>query len=193
MRDDHQVVSQDASPAIADLCRRHLASQGLGTDGVRVGLIEDIDPAERYDSIVALDVIEHIEDDGAALRALRGTIAPGGRLLLSVPALSRLYGPKDVAVGHYRRYDREPLVALLEREGYTVESVRYWNAIGVLPVWLTVRVLRKRLDEGFRYGDRSRAQRLLNDVLRLWFRQVEHRLQPPAGLTLIACARPSDG
>jgi 2-polyprenyl-3-methyl-5-hydroxy-6-metoxy-1,4-benzoquinol methylase len=193
MRDGHQVVSQDASPSIADLCRRYLGSQDLPADGVRVGLIEDMDPAERFDSIVALDVIEHIEDDGVALRAMRRAIAPGGRLLLSVPSLSRLYGPKDVAVGHYRRYDRKELVALLEREGFTVESVRYWNAIGVLPVWLTVRVMRTRLDEGFRYGDRSRPQRLLNDILRLWFRHVEDKLRPPAGLTLIACARPTDG
>jgi 2-polyprenyl-3-methyl-5-hydroxy-6-metoxy-1,4-benzoquinol methylase len=192
MRRGHEVVSQDASPAIAELCRRHLAEQGLPTDSVRVGLIEDIDAAEQYDNVVALDVIEHIEDDGAAVRAMREALAPNGTLLLSVPAISRLYGPKDVAIGHFRRYDRNRLAELLEGEGLRLESLRWWNLIGVPAVWLTARVLRRRLDETFRYGDRSWAQERLNDVLRLWFRLVEARLRPPVGLTLIACARRSD-
>lgn len=191
MRRGHEVVSQDASPAIAELCRRHLGEQGLPGGAVRVGLVEDIDAGERYDNVVALDVIEHIEDDGAAVRAMRDALAPGGRLLLSVPALSRLYGPKDVAIGHFRRYDRGKLVDLLEREGLRVESVRWWNLIGVPAVWLTARVLRRRLDETFRYGDRSWAQQRLNDLLRLWFQLAEARLRPPVGLTLIACARRS--
>jgi 2-polyprenyl-3-methyl-5-hydroxy-6-metoxy-1,4-benzoquinol methylase len=192
MRHGHEVVSQDASPAIAELCRRHLEEQGLPTGNVRVGLIEDIAADERYDNVVALDVIEHIEDDGAAVRAMRDLLAPHGRLLVSVPAISRLYGPKDVAIGHFRRYDRDQLERLLEREGLELESVRWWNLIGVPAVWLTARVLRRRLDETFRYGDRSWTQQRLNDVLRLWFRLVEARLRPPVGLTLIACARRSD-
>ena len=53
-------------------------------------------------------------------------------------------------------------------------------------------MLRRRLAEDFRYGDRSWAQRRLNDLLRLWFQQVEARIRPPLGLTLIACARRSD-
>ena len=85
MRRGHDVVSQDASPAIADLCRRHLADQGLPTEQVRTGLIEDIDAQERYDNVVALDVIEHIEDDAAAVRAMRDALAPGGTLLITVP------------------------------------------------------------------------------------------------------------
>ena len=72
-----------------------------------------------------------------------------------------------------------------------LESLRWWNLIGVPAVWLTARVLRRRLDETFRYGDRSWAQRRLNDLLRLWFQLAEARLRPPLGLTLIACARRS--
>ena len=60
-------------------------------------------------------------------------------------------------------------------------------------VWLTGRVLKRRLAEDFRYGDRSWAQRRLNDALRTWFQQVEARMRPPIGLTLIACAKRSNG
>jgi len=189
LRQGHDVVAQDASPAIVELCRRYLERNGLQARAVRTGLIEDIDPDERYDSIVALDVIEHIEDDVAAVAAMRDVLAPGGRLVLSVPAMSSLYGPKDVAIGHYRRYDRGPLVELLERQGFRVASVRYWNLVGVPAVWFTSRVLSRRVDESFRYGDRSRAQRLLNDALRAWFEGVEARLRPPFGLSLIVDAR----
>jgi 2-polyprenyl-3-methyl-5-hydroxy-6-metoxy-1,4-benzoquinol methylase len=192
IRRGHDVVSQDASPAIADLCRRHLEARGLPADQVRAGLIEDIDPAERYDNVVTLDVIEHIADDGAAVRATRDALVPGGTLLLTVPAISRLYGPKDVAMGHYRRYDRPQLAALLQRQRLQLEWFRSWNLLGVPPVWLTARGLHRRLAEDFRYGDRSWAQRRLIDLLRLWFQQVEARIRPPLGLTLIACARRSD-
>ena len=191
MRRGHRWSRRTPRPRSPTCAGAISASRACPTDAVRVGLIEDIDAAERYDNVVALDVIEHIEDDGAAVRAMRDALVPGGTLLLSVPALSALYGPKDVAIGHYRRYDRKYLVDLLEREGLRVESLRWWNVIGVPAVWLTSRVLRRRVDESFRYGERSWAQHRLNDLLRLWFQQVEARLRPPLGLTLIACARPS--
>ena len=83
--------------------------------------------------MVALDVIEHIEDDGAAVRAMRDALVPGGTLLITVPAVSRLYGPKDVAIGHYRRYDRDQLASLLEREELELQSLRWWNLSACQP------------------------------------------------------------
>jgi hypothetical protein len=124
---------------------------------------------------------------------MRDALAPGGTLLITVPAVSKLYGPKDVAIGHYRRYDKDQLAGLLQREGLELQSLRWWNLIGVPAVWLTGRVLNRRLGEGFRYGDRSWAQRRLNDALRLWFQVAEARMRPPVGLTLLACAKRSNG
>jgi SAM-dependent methyltransferase len=95
---------------------------------------------ERFDVLVSLEVLEHIEDDDAALDRWRGWLRPGGHLLLSVPARPDLWNASDVWVGHYRRYDREGLLALLDRAGFDVlhaecygyplanltESVRGW-------------------------------------------------------------------
>lgn len=189
-RRGRHVVSMDPSAAMVAMCRAHLGRAGLPTAHVHEGGVESIPPRAEFDAVIALDVIEHIEDDLAALRHMHRALAPAGRLILSVPALSRLFGPKDVAVGHFRRYDRQPLRDLVTRAGFTVERCRYWNALGVLPVWISV-LRGKRLSERVRYAGRSRAARAMNDALRLWFLAVENHVRPPIGLTLVIVAKPA--
>lgn len=98
------------------------------------------DWAGRFHILVSLEVLEHIEDDAAALARWHGWLQPRGHLLLSVPARPDLWNPSDVWVGHYRRYDRKGLLDLLDRAGFDVlhaecygyplanltESVRGW-------------------------------------------------------------------
>jgi SAM-dependent methyltransferase len=174
---------------MVEMCRQYLAASGWPEADVQVGAVDDLSPDGRFDVAVALDVIEHIADDVAALQCMRAAVRPGGRIIVSVPAISRLYGPKDVAIGHYRRYDRKELVKVVEAAGLCVERIRWWNAIGLVPVWLSVRLLRRRLNEDFRYADRSRSKRALNRLLATWFRSVENRMSPPLGLTLLVEAR----
>lgn len=182
------VTSQDVSARMVELCRAHLEALGLSGERVRVGGAADIPERHAFDAIIALDVIEHIEDDREALEQIRAALAPSGRLILTVPALSALYGPRDVEVGHYRRYDRAALLAVLDRAGFEVDACRFWNLLGVAPMWLA-NVRGKRIDESVRYS-RSPAHRALNAALRLWFHHVENAVEPPAGLTLLVTARP---
>ena len=182
-----RVTSQDPSDEMRRLCRARLSEQGLPADGVVSGTATDIESG-RFDAIVNLDVIEHIEDDRAAVAAMYRGLRRNGTLVLAVPAMSRLYGPKDVEVGHYRRYDRDGLERLLTDVGFEIERTRWWNAIGVLPVWLTGRRGR-RVAEDFRYGGRTRGQAMLNAMLRFWLTAVEGRVRPPRGLTLLVVAR----
>ena len=125
-----------------------------------------------------------VPDDGQALRGLLNELRPGGRLLLLVPAHSFLYGGFDHAAGHVRRYDREPLRALLATAGFELEDVRHVNPVGALG-WLA-RIRLSRGDDwpttSFRTFDR------LVPVLRHL-----DRLRLPFGLSLWAVARrPSD-
>lgn len=99
--------------------------QALGRGEVRGELVEGDEPS--YDAVCAFEVLEHIEDDGKALTSWRARLAPGGFLLLSVPAHSRRFGLSDTYVGHFRRYDRVPLRDRLEAEGF--EIVR-WESYG---------------------------------------------------------------
>jgi 2-polyprenyl-3-methyl-5-hydroxy-6-metoxy-1,4-benzoquinol methylase len=188
VRAGREVVAQDVSERMVALTERHLASLGLAARAIRLGTVESLEERASFDGIVALDVIEHIEDDQEALAKMRAALRPDGRLVLSVPALPWLYGPKDVAVGHYRRYDRAGLLAVLGRAGFEVLGARYWNALGIAPVWLMNR-RGARLDESVRYSA-SPAKRALNTALSAWFRFVENPVRPPIGMTLLVHARP---
>ncbi|MBK7642742.1 MAG: class I SAM-dependent methyltransferase [Planctomycetes bacterium] len=84
----------------------------------------------RADVIVALDVVEHFEDDAAFVEKLVRHLVPGGRVVLKVPAQSRLYNAMDEASGHFRRYDEEPLARLMESHGFRTLSMRHMNPAG---------------------------------------------------------------
>ena len=96
---------------------------------------------EHFDTIICLNVLEHVEDDAGSLAAMRDLLAPGGRLVLLVPALPALYGAMDRALGHYRRYTRAGLVKLFRASGFDVPHVEYFNLAGVPGWWFAGRVL----------------------------------------------------
>jgi 2-polyprenyl-3-methyl-5-hydroxy-6-metoxy-1,4-benzoquinol methylase len=91
----------------ADWCIKEMERRFASSPNVTVrhaDLAALADEGLRFDSVVLLNVLEHIEDDVAALESLRRLLVPGGRVVLYVPALNGLYGPFDRKAGHYRRY-----------------------------------------------------------------------------------------
>jgi glycosyltransferase involved in cell wall biosynthesis len=100
---------------------------------------------ERIDTLVCLNVLEHIEHDLAALEDFASVLEPAGRLVLLVPAMPSLYGSLDIHLNHFRRYDRDALRDLVTRAGFDVQTVRYLNRPGVFGWWLNSRVLRRRV------------------------------------------------
>lgn len=87
-----------------------------------------------HDLVLMLDVLEHIEDDATALAAAWTALRPGGRLLLTVPALGWLWSRHDEANQHYRRYDRPGLAAALRGAGFEIETLRYFFFWTVAPL-----------------------------------------------------------
>jgi glycosyltransferase involved in cell wall biosynthesis len=148
--------------------------------------LTDFDPAplaaRGLDTIVCLNVLEHVEDDRGALRRLHASLAPGGRLLLLVPAHERLFGAIDRAIGHHRRYGRAGLVAKLAEAGFRVEHAQFFNRLGVLGWYLNSVVLRRTQVPGLQLH----LQNLLVPLLR-----AEAALPLPFGLSLVAVARRS--
>lgn len=138
--------------------------------------------AHGVESVVSINVLEHIADDEGTLRTMHDVLPDGGRLILFVPALPWLYGSLDVAFEHFRRYGRRELVDKVTRAGFSVVNARFVNLPGVLPWWLAGRLLRGRtLAPGaVRFYDRF--------VLPLvaW---LEDRFPPPLGQNLLLIAR----
>jgi SAM-dependent methyltransferase len=104
------------------------------------------DTLPAYDCVLALDVIEHIDDDHLAVRELGRLLDPGGRVIISVPALPELYSEFDAVQGHRRRYTAQSLRACLEGAGLIVEDILWWGQWMVQP--LRARKLRRRGQPG---------------------------------------------
>jgi glycosyltransferase involved in cell wall biosynthesis/phospholipid N-methyltransferase len=131
----------------------------------------------EFDTVVCLNVLEHIEDHEGALQRLYEVLVPGGRLVLFVPADQKLFGTMDTQVGHFRRYSREELQRLIEAAGFVSEKVTYRNVFGRFGWWLNGRVLKRN----HLPGGQSRIFDLFVPILR--------RLEPESpskGLSVIA-------
>lgn len=107
-----------------------LLQQRLRAQGLRVvGSTQEL-PDASFDYIYSLNVLEHIEDDEAALRGLHSKLSANGKLLIYVPAFPVLYTSMDAKVGHVRRYTRETLMARVTTAGFQVDRVGYADSIG---------------------------------------------------------------
>jgi glycosyltransferase involved in cell wall biosynthesis len=103
----------------------------------------DTYPEEMFDTVICLNVVEHLEDDVTALRNIRSSLQKDGRAIILVPNGPRLYGSLDRVLGHYRRYTRKQLQEVCERAGFRVEKVLKFNRIGSPGWWWNGRVLKK--------------------------------------------------
>ncbi len=148
---------------------------------VDAGQEEDFAGLEgRFDTVICLNVLEHVADPAAVLRNLWSALEPGGRLVLYVPQGARRFSSLDRALEHRCRYERAQLVGELEAAGFTVESCRGFNRAGVPGWWWNGRVLRRT-----RF---SRFQLKVFNALVPLLRRVD-RFLPWKGLGLLAVAR----
>ncbi len=104
--------------------------------------------AGQFDAVVYNNVMEHVADDEAELKAVYKMLKPGGCVLIYVPALQWLYSDFDRSLGHYRRYEKRSGAELLIRTGFAVDTVKYADVLGVLPWFLCMKVLRSKLSKG---------------------------------------------
>ncbi|MEJ5367520.1 MAG: glycosyltransferase [Bryobacteraceae bacterium] len=142
---------------------------------------EDFEPLrESVDTVICLNVVEHVEDDVAALRNLRTALLPGGRAIVLVPEGQSIFGELDVVLGHWRRYSEAELREKMQRAGFEVERIFGFNRVTRPGWWLNGRILRRRTF--------SRLQLWLFDHLVWLWRRVDGWLPWP-GVSLIAIGR----
>jgi 2-polyprenyl-3-methyl-5-hydroxy-6-metoxy-1,4-benzoquinol methylase len=96
----------------------------------------------RPDTIVYVNVLEHVEDDLGELRAMHDALTPDGHILIFVPALMSLYSEFDKRIGHFRRYRKAELEEKCRKAGFEVVKSRYFDFAGILPWYLKFKIMR---------------------------------------------------
>ncbi len=176
-------------------CVRHTLAKGharvANADAGRLPF-----PDGSFDLLLATDVIEHCPDDAAVLAEFRRVLAPGGRLLVSVPAFSFLWSHHDEAVDHYRRYRRGPLRERLRAAGFRVSRDTYFTSY-LFPLLAVLRPLQRLLPrQGPVEADYVPVPDGLNRLLiavgaaEAW---LLRRVSLPFGVSLLALAERDDG
>jgi SAM-dependent methyltransferase len=166
---------------------RALASKRLGHPVANAALpelagIED----GAYHLIALLDVLEHVDGDRAALEAIATKLAPGGRILVSVPAYQWMWSAHDVAHHHKRRYSKTGLRRVAETAGLRVRRIGYFNSL-LFPLAAAVRLAGKAL--GKKESDDKVPPAPLNKAFSAIFGLERHlvgRVPMPAGVSLFA-------
>ena len=134
-----------------------------------------------FDSAISSEVIEHLEDDVLALEIIYYVLKPNGVIVVDTPAFNFLYSRNDKKIGHYRRYTKKSLKEILEKAGFKVEKIRYWNLIGFFG-WLIYFKLLKN------YYSVLNKKTWMGNILGK-FLKIESKVTFPLGLTVLAKAR----
>jgi SAM-dependent methyltransferase len=165
------------------LLRRRLADQRR----VRLvpGRLEDVSEELRrqaVDSVLLVNVLEHLADDVDALKLAFSLLRPGGYLLLFVPALPQIYGSLDLAFGHVRRYTRTELTLKLRDAGFSIAELKYRNLVGVLAWFVAAKILGLT-----RLGRLSVT--MYDRLVVPWLFALERAMEPPLGQSLLGVCR----
>ena len=175
-----------------DPAARGFASERLGKP-VGDAPLPELTGVDRgsYDLVAVLDVVEHIEDDVAALRAMRGCLKPGGKILITVPAHAWMWSAHDVVNHHHRRYSKSTLRQAIESAGLRPRKLGYFNSL-LFPLAAAARVAGKLT--GREDSDDSPPPEPLNKAFETVFRWERHlvgRVPMTPGLSIITLAEPA--
>ncbi|MFM7070093.1 MAG: class I SAM-dependent methyltransferase, partial [Actinomycetes bacterium] len=124
----HEYVGVEMADDTRALTSELLAARGL--HGRLCASFDELGPDERFDLVCSFEVIEHIDDDDAALKVWVDRLAPGGMFVLSTPADPARYGPWDELAGHFRRYADDDVADMVRRAGLIDVHVRRYGGIG---------------------------------------------------------------
>ncbi len=176
---------------ISESCLKQLQER-LGV-GLRVQpeLLDLGNPTDRdwnkyeFDTVICLNVLEHVEDDARALSFMNSVLKSGGRSVLLVPAFMFLFGSIDTSIGHFRRYTRRTLVPRMLEAGFSLESTFYMNVIGMAGWFWNNRV--RRINE-----ENATQIDLFDRYIARPAERFERLIPPPFGLSLVAIGRKGD-
>ena len=173
-----------------DDCARALAAKRLGRE-IKSARLPDLSMFERdsYDVVALLDVLEHVPDDVASLKAILKRLKPGGALILTVPANPWMCSAHDVAHHHFRRYSRRELQRVVREAGFEIQLLSFFNSL-LFPLVAAARVIGKLTRK--ESADDHLPSAPVNAVLEKVFgleAGIVGRVPMPFGVSLIAVLR----
>jgi SAM-dependent methyltransferase len=171
-------VSESDPARLSALHDRFAAEPRVVVRELTVPVVEDA----SYTAVVAFNVLEHVEDDVAAVAGFRRLVQPGGHVVLLVPAFPSAMSRFDRAIGHHRRYRARSLRAVMVAAGLEVEVLHHVNCVGLLGWYVGVKLLRGRPRAGLLLA-------LFDRGVVPWLRRLEGRGSPPFGQSLLVVAR----
>jgi SAM-dependent methyltransferase len=181
--DRELVVATDIEPSSVEIVRRKFA-QHPNLQPLVYNACEPVTNelcAFHLDTIVSLNVFEHIEDDLKALSNMAEILWAGGRIILVVPAHEVLYGTMDSSIGHFRRYTKRAMTQKMRQAGFVVEKQFYLNLLGAFGWFVNGRLLKQVVPP-------SGQLKIFNSVVPL-LKWTEQHIRPSAGLSLVSIAR----
>jgi SAM-dependent methyltransferase len=177
---DYLVVS-DNDPYCVEQLQKRYAGNG-DVEVLELALPAKIEIRRKVDTVVMMNVLEHIKDDVQALKDLASVTEPGGRIVIWVPGYMQLYGEFDRKVGHVTRYTPKTLSASVTAAGLDIDVVKPINFLGGLAWWVAVR------RGGAGYPD-PRLVKIYDRTVVPVTRLIERLIRPPFGQTVICVAR----
>lgn len=103
---------------------------------------------KRIDSVIALNVLEHVEDDVTALENIYELLEPGGKFIVLVPAHKFLFNCVDTSLGHFRRYTKKELIKKISRTKFRTKKVYYFNFAAIIGWYVNGNIFKKKISEG---------------------------------------------
>ena len=177
---DRLVVS-DFDPYCVERLEKRFAERA-DVEVLQFGLPTDIPLRDKVDTVVMMNVLEHIEDDAEALRSLARVTRPGGRIVIWVPGYMQLYGDFDRKVGHVTRYTPATLRRTVTEAGLGIDVLKPINFLGGIAWWAAVR------RGGVGYPD-PRLVKVYDRTVVPLTRLIERFVRPPFGQTVFCVAR----
>lgn len=188
-----EVYGMDIEKEAVEYCRKSF-------DGVYAqkhiccgSLPDNIPFSEDFDTVIALDVLEHIGDDKKAISCIYNMLVEGGTLLITVPALMCMWSGNDELNHHYRRYDKHELESKIRGAGFIIEKSSYYNSLLFLPAYL-IRKIKNMCHIVSSDISLSTKDNIMNRILKKIFASEKIILRKsnfPIGVSLIMVARKS--
>ena len=142
------------------------------------GMIEDVDITKKFDTIILMNVLEHIRDDYATIAALKKLLTQDGQIVVLVPSCQWAFGTTDQRLDHFRRYDKPMARKLATATKLDLIALRYYNFVGIWGWWFNARILKHT-------GQSSGQIFIFDNLIVPILSRIERYVHPPVGQSIL--------